>query len=68
MPILPENDTSSKTRLLINSKPENKVSYLSFTEQCEEKGPITFEVRPDPDSRVSYQIRVRAFHILEISK
>src|SRR3954467_4803237 len=38
-----------KARLLINSKPENKVSYLSFSEQCEEKGPITFEARPDPE-------------------
>ena len=28
---------------IINSMPENKVSYLSFSEQCEEKGPITFE-------------------------
>src|SRR6185437_4741118 len=36
-----------ENRLLINSKPENKVSYLSSSEQCEEKGPITFEVRPD---------------------
>ncbi|PKK56037.1 hypothetical protein RhiirC2_800892 [Rhizophagus irregularis] len=27
--------------------PENKVS--SFPEQCEEKGPITFEARPDPE-------------------
>ncbi|GBC04257.1 hypothetical protein RclHR1_05590012 [Rhizophagus clarus] len=36
-------------RLLINSKPENKVSYLPSSEQCEEKGPITFEVRPDPE-------------------
>src|SRR5947199_4911646 len=46
---------------VINSKPENKISDLSFpssSEQCEEKGPITF--------RVNYQIRVRAFHILEI--
>src|SRR3982074_3334204 len=34
---------------LINSKPENKVSNLSFSEQCEEKGPITFEARPDPE-------------------
>ncbi|GBC23461.1 hypothetical protein GLOIN_2v1176464 [Rhizophagus irregularis DAOM 181602=DAOM 197198] len=40
----------SKARLLINLKPENKVSYLSFSEQCEEKGPITFEARPDPES------------------
>ena len=32
---------------LINSKPENKVS--SFPEQCEEKGPITFEAKPDPE-------------------
>src|SRR6266480_6011885 len=39
----------SEARLLINSKPENKVSYLSFSGQCEEKGPITFEVRPDPE-------------------
>ncbi|RIA83671.1 hypothetical protein C1645_833458 [Glomus cerebriforme] len=38
-----------KNRLLINSKPENKLSYLSSSEQCEEKGPITFEVRPDPE-------------------
>ena len=28
----------SKARLLRNSKPENKVSYLSFSGQCEEKG------------------------------
>src|ERR1044071_758655 len=34
---------------VINSMPENKVSDLSFSEQCEEKGPITFEVRPDPE-------------------
>ena len=39
----------SEDRLLINSKPENKVSYLSSSEQCEEKRPITFEVRPDPE-------------------
>src|SRR5579862_7498358 len=39
----------SESHLLINSKPENKVSYLSFSEQCEEKGPITFKVRPDPE-------------------
>src|SRR5947207_11241618 len=38
----------SKARLLINSKPENKVSYLSFSGQCEEKGPITFKAKPDP--------------------
>ncbi|PKB97667.1 hypothetical protein RhiirA5_404174 [Rhizophagus irregularis] len=37
---------------LINSKPENKVSNLSFPssgEQCEEKGSITFEAKPDPE-------------------
>src|SRR5579859_3359672 len=34
---------------LINSKPENKVSNLSLSEQCEEKGPITFETRPNPE-------------------
>jgi len=39
----------SEARLLINSKPENKVSYLSFSEQCEEKGPITFEAKPDSE-------------------
>ena len=33
---------------VINS-PENKVSYLSSSEQCEEKGPITFEARPNPE-------------------
>ncbi|GBB93324.1 hypothetical protein RclHR1_02150011 [Rhizophagus clarus] len=36
---------------LINSKPENKVSNLSFPssgEQCEEKGSITVEAKPDP--------------------
>ena len=32
---------------VINSMPENKV--LSFPEQCEEEGPITFEVKPDPE-------------------
>src|SRR5947209_20580398 len=39
----------SKARLLINSKPENKVSYLSFSEQCEEKGPIIYEIKPYPE-------------------
>ncbi|GBC01590.1 hypothetical protein RclHR1_04250006 [Rhizophagus clarus] len=39
----------SEGHLLINLKPENKVSYLSFPEPCEEKGPITFEARPDPE-------------------
>src|SRR5437667_8384809 len=39
----------SEACLLRNSKQENKVSYLSFSEQCEEKGPITFEARPDPE-------------------
>ena len=34
---------------LRNSKPENKVSYLSFSGQCEEKGPITFKAKPDPE-------------------
>src|SRR5436305_11239868 len=34
---------------VINSMPENKVSDLSFSEQCEEKGPITFEAKPDPE-------------------
>ncbi|UZO20272.1 uncharacterized protein OCT59_012698 [Rhizophagus irregularis] len=40
---------ASEASLLINPRPENKVSYLSFSEQCEEKGPITFEVKPDPE-------------------
>src|SRR3954452_10252440 len=40
---------ASEASLLINLKPENKVSYLSFSEQCEEKGPITFEVKPDQE-------------------
>ena len=39
----------SEDHLLINSKPENKVSYLSSSEQCEEKGPIIFEAKPDPE-------------------
>jgi len=39
---------------VINSKPENKVSDLSFpsgsrSEQCEEKGPITFEAKLDSE-------------------
>ena len=34
---------------VINSKPENKVSYLSFSGQCEEKGPIIFKAKPDPE-------------------
>ncbi|CAG8855353.1 18996_t:CDS:1, partial [Gigaspora margarita] len=29
--------------------PENKVSDLSFSEQCEEKGPIIFEVKPNSE-------------------
>ena len=40
---------ASEASLLINSKPENKVSYLSFSKQCEEKRPITFEAKPDPE-------------------
>ena len=43
---------ASEASLLINSKPENKISDLSFpssSEQCEEKGPITFEVKPDSE-------------------
>src|SRR5436190_8836690 len=40
---------ASEASLLINSKPENKVSYLSFSEQCEEKGPITFKAKPDSE-------------------
>ncbi|GBB98482.1 hypothetical protein RclHR1_03240007 [Rhizophagus clarus] len=39
----------SEDCLLINSKPENKVSYLPSSEQCGEKVPITFEVRSDPE-------------------
>src|SRR6266498_2676352 len=39
----------SEGHLLINLKPENKVSKLSFSEQCEEKGPITFEAKSDPE-------------------
>ena len=34
---------------VINSKLEYKVSYLSFSGQWEEKGPITFEVKPDQE-------------------
>src|SRR2546429_5081591 len=37
---------ASEVGLLINSKPENKVFYLSFSDQCEEKGLITFEAKP----------------------
>ena len=40
---------ASEAGLLINSKPENKVPYLSSSEQCKEKGPITFEARPNPE-------------------
>ncbi|CAG8848756.1 30859_t:CDS:1, partial [Racocetra persica] len=29
--------------------PENKISDLSFSEQCEEKGPIMFEAKPDSE-------------------
>src|SRR5687767_11878840 len=39
----------SEAHLLINSKSENKVSYLSFSEQCEEKGPIIFKAKPNPE-------------------
>jgi len=39
----------SEDCLRINLKSENKVSYLSSSEQCEEKGPITFEIKPDPE-------------------
>src|SRR5436305_3982988 len=40
---------ASEASLFINSKPENKVSYLSSSEQCEKKEPITFETRPNPE-------------------
>src|SRR2546430_17133958 len=40
---------ASEASLLINSKPENKVSYLYFSKQCKEKGPITFEAKPDSE-------------------
>jgi hypothetical protein len=40
---------ASEASLLINLKPENKVSDLSFSEQCEEKGSITFEAKPDSE-------------------
>ncbi|CAG8678044.1 3304_t:CDS:10, partial [Gigaspora margarita] len=30
-------------------QPENKVSDLSFSEQCEEKGPIMFKVKPNSE-------------------
>ena len=40
---------ASEVSLLINLKPENKVSYLSSSEQCEEKGPIIFKAKPDPE-------------------
>ncbi|UZO02113.1 uncharacterized protein OCT59_020607 [Rhizophagus irregularis] len=43
---------ASEAGLLINLKPENKVSYLSFlsfSEQCKEKEPITFEAKSDPE-------------------
>ncbi len=40
---------ASEANLLINLKLENKVFYLSFSKQCEEKGPITFEARPNPE-------------------
>jgi hypothetical protein len=39
----------SEGYLFINSKSENKISYLSFSEQCEEEGPITFKAKPDPE-------------------
>src|SRR3954453_11819366 len=44
----------SEGHLLINSKSENKVSYLSFSEQCEEEGPITFEAKPDPELIIKF--------------
>src|SRR5437762_13896211 len=40
---------ASEASLVINSKPENKVSYLPCSRQWEEKGPITAEARPDPE-------------------
>jgi hypothetical protein len=35
----------SEAHFLINSKPKNK----SFSEQCEEKGPIIFEAKTNPE-------------------
>ncbi|GET55153.1 hypothetical protein GLOIN_2v544741 [Rhizophagus irregularis DAOM 181602=DAOM 197198] len=52
----------SESHLLVNLKPESKVSDLSFSEQCEEKGPITFEAKPDP-KLIIRSVR-RAHHVL----
>src|SRR4051812_39528792 len=57
---------ASEAGLLINSKPENKVSDLSFSEQCKKKR--AYHLRSQTQSRINYQIRLRAFHIPEILK
>ncbi|CAG8557406.1 10652_t:CDS:10 [Cetraspora pellucida] len=44
-----DNEESIKGGHLINLKPENKVSDLSFSEQCKEKEPIMFKAKPDPE-------------------
>src|SRR5256885_16189466 len=54
----------SKAHLLINLKPENKVSYLSSSEQCKR----AYHLRSQTQSRINYQIRLRALPILEIPK
>ncbi|GES95205.1 hypothetical protein GLOIN_2v1882276 [Rhizophagus clarus] len=51
-----------EAHLLINSKPENKVS--SFPEQCEEEGPITFEAKPNPELIIKSVLDCRAHYAL----
>ena len=47
--LLQEKTEYSSFEPMREGGPENKVSYLSFSKQCEEKGPITFEAKPDSE-------------------
>src|SRR6266540_5416359 len=44
-----EKTEYSSFELMREDGSENKVSYLSFFKQYEEKGPITFEAKPDSE-------------------
>ena len=52
-----ESQQLSEVYFFINLKLENKVSYLSFSEQCEEKGPITFEAKPNSELIIKFVLK-----------
>ena len=47
--LLQEKTEYSNFKLMWEGGPENKVSYLSFSKQYEEKKPITFKAKPNSE-------------------